>query len=92
MAYPPGKILVVALALSVMGLAAGPVAAQSQSSYGFKPFDGRLAATPANGLDKVIRSEKSGPGANIPQAKPDGAPVVRLHAYGAVMVESTLRR
>jgi hypothetical protein len=79
---------------SLSASAAVPALAQSGNGYGLnglKSYDASVA-TPANGLARVIRSENQHPTGARPKFQPDISPAVTIHAYGAVVVDSTIRR
>jgi hypothetical protein len=89
------KILRIAFAGFLLGgSVAVPAWAQSGNGYGLsslKSYNTPLAP-PANGLARVIRSENPNPTSLPRKFKPDSAPAVTVHAYGAVFVDSTIRR
>jgi hypothetical protein len=79
----------------LIGGGAAPALAQSDNSYGLsgvKSYDAPLAP-PANGLARVIRSEKQ-PSTNTPSKfRPDTPPfTIAIHGYGEVIVDGTTRR
>ncbi|HEY0145333.1 MAG: hypothetical protein WDN29_13805 [Methylovirgula sp.] len=93
MPYATDKILRIAFAAFLGGAAAAPALAQSGNGYGLsglKSYDAPLA--PANGLARVIRSENQSPTGMPRKFKPDIGPAVTVHAFGEVIVDSTMRR
>ncbi|MEW6437003.1 MAG: hypothetical protein AB1508_07515 [Pseudomonadota bacterium] len=89
----PTKVLMPLLMASLGGLAAGP--ALAQDAYGLthlKPYGGAVAASPANGLARVIRSQKSEADGEPHKTKPATDPSFTIHASGAVMIDSTFGR
>ncbi|MEJ0052258.1 MAG: hypothetical protein WDN02_13800 [Methylovirgula sp.] len=90
-----GKILRLAFGAYLgASAAAAPALAQSGNGYGLsglKSYDASLAP-PANGLARVIRSENQSPASTPRKFKPDIGPAVTVHAFGEVIVDSTMRR
>jgi len=89
----PTKVLMPLLIASLGGLAAGP--ALAQDAYGLtnlKPYGGAVAAPPANGLARVIRSQKPEANGAPHKAKPGSDPSFTIHASGAMMIDSTIHR
>ncbi len=92
----PRKSVASFLALGLGGLSCGLAAGPSlaQDAYGLtklKPYEAAVTAPPANGLARVIRSQKpQADGAPRP-FKPNGGPAFSIHAAGAVMIDSTIR-
>jgi hypothetical protein len=88
------KILRIAFAV-LLGSPAASALAQSSGGYGLsglKSYDAPITP-PANGLARIIRSEKQ-PSTNTPSKfRPDTPPfTIAIHGYGEVIVDGTTRR
>jgi hypothetical protein len=87
----PTKILMPLLFAGLGGVAACP--AMAQDAYGLtnlKPYGGAVGAPPANGLARVIRSQKPETSGAPPKAKWGSEPWLTIHASGAVMIDSKM--
>ncbi len=83
-----GKILFL---LALGGLASPALAQDPYAVTAIKPYDGPVAAPPANGLAAVIRSEKPGTDNAAGKPKPAGEPLFTIHAFGGVEVGGSMR-
>lgn len=85
-----------ALILGVAALNSAVASAQgADNTYGLsnlKPYDGAEVAAPANGLDRIMSSEKAPPKSASPANKPISDPVFTIHGAGGVAVGGTIGR